>query len=901
MKNFTRKSWFEIRVLLVASIVLVSGSALLAQHKVRGKVTSQSDNQPMIGALVKEKGTSNAAVTDLDGAYEITVSNPNGTLIFSYVGMEPREAPINGQSTINVSLRSDVTVLSDIVVTTTRQPVRKLETTTAIEVIGAKQLQRAKPEGFAEAIQATPGVFSNTSQGRRGGVVTRGFPDGSPTGGLVYTAILLDGIPTFGTPGKLPDAGFGFDANIERVEVVRGAAATLFGRASGAGAVNVITRTGGNKLGGTVRLTNYNDILGQGQFNYRADVNLNGPITQNLRFNVGGWYLNDNGFRNTGYNDKGGQFRGNLDYLFPANKGSIRLYGMYSDFNFQNLTDVAINAATLKLADGWKNTDTYQSDTLAKINFRIREGSGAAARDVLVNGQPVIRNLGEAMAGGSYGRGGHVGLNFDYALGGGFSISNKFRYQKIENGVKYGFALPSFYPAPTQQTPVTRVLRLYLDGDATDTDLINEFRITKALETDNSKHSISAGVYFSTINLLPTTYSYLYNSTTDPNRIVPSAVFPPTAPAPTTGSITRRGEYDEKVTAFFIGDEMKFNNKLTVNVGLRYDMLDLDMQETKNPFDSLMVRKESFQDWSGSIGINYLLNERSALYGNVTRAFRMPDYSAFTSLEKNPQRPGKFLRAPDGINANEIILNTELGYRTGLGDLGIDAALFFTNIDNRLASIFEDGILVSKPLGQNQIKGGELSLIYAPSFIKGLLLRSSFTYQDGRFVDFKIPVGRTNNQLNVNPNGELYGNTLIREADGVNYSIDLKNKRIPGVPNMIFNFLGSYDHKYFGIDFSANVNSGRFADATNIIDLGTLSILNAGAYVKLPMKGASELRLGAQAKNLLNATAVQGIAGVADNDTVLRTKQQNPTFANLLAHGYVQLPRRILITLTYSF
>lgn len=881
--------------LLAFALCLVSSLAVSAQKTVTGRVTSADTNEGLAGVGILVKGTNSGTVSDVDGSYSVLASEGQ-TLVFTYVGMRRTEVPVGAGNTIDVAMEPDATTLSDVVVTTTRQPVRKLETTTAVEVIGAKQLQRIKPEGIAEAITSAPGVFTNTSQGRRGFIITRGFPDGSPTGGLVYTGIMLDGIPTFGTPGKLPEAGFGFDQNVERVEVVRGSAATLFGRASAAGVVNLITRTGGEKLGGSAKVTFYDDIIGTGNINSRIDLNLNGPISENLRFNIGGWYLQDDGFRNTGYKDEGGQIRANLDYLLPNKRGSIRLYGMYSDFNFQNLTDVAVNPATMQLADGWKNTDTYQSENLAGINFRIREGSGPAARDVLLNGQPIDRNLGDAMAGGSYGRGGHIGLNFNFDLGNGFSIDNKFRYQSIDSGVKYGFALPSFYST-------TSVLRLYLDGDATDTDIINEFRISKAIDAGNSKHNISAGVYYSTINLLPTTYSYLYNSTTDPNNIQASAIFPPGAPAPTTGGITRRGEYDESVLAFFAGNEMKFDDKLTVNVGLRFDMLNLDMQETKNPFDSVMMRQESFQDWSASIGLNYLLTERSAIYGNVIRAFRMPDYSAFTSLERNPARPGFFLRAPDGINANEVIFNTELGYRTGIGDLGIDVAGFFTNIDNRLASVFEDGLLVSKPLGQNRIMGGELSLTYAPRAVRGLLLRSSLTLQDGRFVDFLVPVGRTTVMgqptLNVNPNGELFGNKIVNDGKE-NYSIDLKGNRIPGVPDMIWNALVAYEHRYFGFDFSSNINTGRYGDATNVIDLGTLTILNAGAYAKLPIK-KTEMRLGVQAKNLTNATAIQGIAGIAENDTALSTKQRNPNFENLLAHGYVQLPRRILLYLSYDF
>jgi iron complex outermembrane recepter protein len=879
---------------LFLCLFMLGTTALFAQKTVKGTI-KDSEGAAMIGASILEKNTRNGTVTNADGAFELSVAD-NATLVISYIGMMTQELSASGD--LNITMSEDRNQLSDVVVTTSRQPIRKLEATTTVSIISPKQLQIRKPESINDAIAGTPGIFINTSQGRRGGIITRGFPDGNPLGGLVYTGILLDGLPTFGTTGKSPDLGFGFDLNVDRVEVVRGATSTLFGRSSAAGAVNIITRTGGTKHSATVRTTYFNNILdtvGQNDFNYRVDINLNGPITKNLRYNVGGWLLDDRGFRNTGYKDKGFQFRGNIDYLMS--KGKIRLYGLFSDFNFQNLTDVAINPTNWKLAPGWKNTDTYQPIRFTSLTYKVYET--ASKRNVKdAAGNEISRNLGDAMAGGVYTQGGHFGANIDYSLPGGITLENRFRYQRLKNGTKYGFALPSFYAQAL-------VSRLYLDGDSDDEDMMNELRLKKTITSGNSTHNISVGGYFSQMHLLPTTYSYLYGSTTDPNNIKLSNAFAAAAPAPTTGSITRRGDYKETVTAGFIGDEMKFGQKLSVNVGARYDALKMDMKETKIPFDTTLIRNENFSDWSASLGANYLLTPVSAIYGNITRAFRMPDYSAFTSLERSADKKS-FLRAPTGIEKNEIVFNTEIGYRNTWQALSFDIAAFFTNIDNRLASIFENGILVSKPLGQNQIKGAEISAVLRPSVMPGFSLRASYTFQDGRFADFSIPVSRAaNGTLNVNPAGNLYGNTLVLDGQDAqkrdNYKIDLKGNKIPGIPTHIFNAGIDYEHKYFGVNISGNVNKGRFADATNTIDLGTLSVVDAGIYGKIPMKGTHEVQIGIQSRNLFNATGLQNIAGVSDTDGALAQWQRTPTFANLYAHGYVQLPRRFMVTLTYKF
>ncbi len=877
-------------------VLLFCSFYLTAQYSVKGNV-KMPDNSPAIGASIVEKGTSNGTVTDVDGAFSLNVSSGNAVLVVSFIGMTTFERPIKNENDLVLSLNDDATILDDIVVTASRSAVRKLVAAATVETVTAKKLESLKPESYNEALQNVPGVFVNPNQGRRNNIRLRGFPDGTPLGGMAYTAVLLDGIPTLATPGKLPENGFGFDNNIERVELVKGSAATLFGRGAAAGVINMITKTGGSKLGGSVRLTNYNDILDKGGFNHRIDFNLNGPISKNVRFNIGGWQLNDTGFRNTGYNDKGYQVRGNVDFLFPKNKGSFRVYGQYADFNFQNLADVAVDANTLKLAPGWKNTDTYNFPGASKINYRINVRNvktptvPVPLRDA--GGKEIIRNFGDALAGGSYAKGFHAGARLRYDLGAGFDIENHIRYQDMETGTKYGFALPAFYNA-------NNVLRLLLDGDNRDQEIINDFKISKSIGGSSMSHKLSAGLYFSSINLLPTTYSLLHGSSTTQSDLRLQNAFtgaPIVAGADgnlpiQSGGITRRGDYTESVRAFYAGDEIKIGEKFNVLLGFRYDDLNIDMSETKLPADSALTRVEKFSDWSGTIGANYQLTENSAIYGNINRAFRMPDYTAFTSLEWTSATNRTLLRAPKGINKNEIIFNSEIGYRNTIGDLNFDLAVFHTQINNRLAAIFEDGILQSKPLGSNRIMGSEISLGYRPSMIKGLSFNTSLTYQNAKFTDFKI-------STTADPTKNLFGNVIIQESPTVR-SLDLKGKKLPGVPEFMFNFVADYAHKYFGLDLGYNIVTNRYQDATNILELPSLININAGLYGNIPL-GTNTIKIGVQARNLTNAEALVNVAGASDNDTFLRRRQGVASLQGAYAHGYLQLPRRILIYASYTF
>jgi iron complex outermembrane recepter protein len=900
-----------------------SSAMLFSQTTVTGKVTSADYPGGVPFANVQEQGTTNTVSTDKDGVYSITVKSAKAVLLFSYAGMVSQSVSVAGKSQVDINLSLERSALNEVVITSNRQPVRKLETTTAVEIVNAKALKIIKPESIAEAITAAPGLYVNTSQGRRGGIVTRGFPDGgNPLGGLDYTAILIDGLPSFGSTGRLPEAGFGFDANVDKVEVVRGSTATLFGRASAAGAVNVISKTGGTKGDVNVRLTSYNNVFSQGgkQLNYRMDYNGNGPLTKNKlwRYNIGGWFLNDRGFKNTGFNDKGYQVRGNIDYLAPVSRSTVRLYFLRADYIFQNLTDAPADLNTMGLAGKWKNYQTIQNfKSFFNTNYTVYEsGGGFPTRRVTTNGtDSITRNIGNSLNENTYGKNWQVGTAINYqSKKSSFSFEERLRFQWLNSGTKYSFGLPSFYLSNNQG-------RLLLDGDAKDKDVINELRLKFRLEEKNVKHSFVVGNFFSTTHLLPTTYSFFHQinpSNPDSLKFVP--LFPGGAPwsgsfAFPRGAITRVGDYTEMVNSVFAGDEIKIKNKLTVNVSVRYDWVTINMKERKKPFDSTIIRNETHKDWSGSVGFNYLLTPQSALYGNVNKAFRAPDYTAYTSLEFISFSNRTLLRAPDGIKKNENIINMELGYRNTLGDFSFDVAAFHTKINNRLASIFENGIVVSKPFGSNRIFGGEVSLSYNPTeLIPGLSVRTNVTVQKATFSEFKVPVARGGvigaagfnaGTLNVDINGNLYGNTLINEGGG-NYSIDVKGNRLPAVPSVIWNSSIVYTHKHFGLDFSSNFNGNRFVDATNVLKYKDLMILNAGAYVRFELKNNQDVRIGIQAKNLSNQANIQNIPGLVATDLALAQKQRTPTFTSstnipIWGQGYAQLPRRILVYVAFDF
>ena len=169
---------FQLKKIFLLLIPILCFSAVVhAQITVTGKIVNKENKEAIEGASILEKGTQNGISTDASGNFTIKVKSSNAILVFRYVGMKSVERKASDK--MDIEMNVDNSTLSDIVVSATLQPVRKLETTTAIDIVNSKTLRMIKPESVAEAIQAVPGIYINNSQGRRAGIVTRGFPEGN--------------------------------------------------------------------------------------------------------------------------------------------------------------------------------------------------------------------------------------------------------------------------------------------------------------------------------------------------------------------------------------------------------------------------------------------------------------------------------------------------------------------------------------------------------------------------------------------------------------------------------------------------------------------------------------------------------------------------------------------------
>jgi iron complex outermembrane receptor protein len=214
----------------------------MAQQTVKGKVTSSDDGSAIPGVNVLEKGTANGTVTDGDGNFTITVG-ANATLTFSFVGFKAQEVLVGTQTTVNATLASDVTALSEVVVVGYGSQEKK-EITGSVVSLDTKDFNKGMVNDPTMLMQGKVAGLSIYNKG--------GDPNGSPV-------IRLRGISTLGSnnsPLIVVDGVLGatlenIDPNdIATVNVLKdGSAAAIYGSRGSAGVILITTKRGSKKGG----------------------------------------------------------------------------------------------------------------------------------------------------------------------------------------------------------------------------------------------------------------------------------------------------------------------------------------------------------------------------------------------------------------------------------------------------------------------------------------------------------------------------------------------------------------------------------------------------------------------------------------------------------------------------
>ena len=212
--------------------------------KVTGVVVDGT-GEPVIGANVVVKGTTNGTITDFDGNYTIEGVPADGVLVISYIGYLSQEIPVGNQSAINVTLKEDTQTLDEVVVVG-YGTMRKSDVTGSISTAKGEEMLKAQNFSALDNLRgkaAGVNIFSNSSQpGAYGSrVVIRG-----------QATINASSDPLYVVDGVVMENFYLMNPNdIESMEVLKDASATAIYGARGANGVIMVTTKRGNKEGGT--------------------------------------------------------------------------------------------------------------------------------------------------------------------------------------------------------------------------------------------------------------------------------------------------------------------------------------------------------------------------------------------------------------------------------------------------------------------------------------------------------------------------------------------------------------------------------------------------------------------------------------------------------------------------
>jgi TonB-linked SusC/RagA family outer membrane protein len=244
-----KKLLFSVCLPALFFAFLFSGTVMAQQLKVTGTVKDATNNQPLIGVSIGVKGTTVGTTTDFDGKYAITLSGPNVTLSFSYVGYESLDVPVGGRQVVDVTMTSKVTGLDEVVVIGYGTQ-KKSDLTGSIAVVNTKEINKVATNDITKALQGKVAGLSVQGSGEPGAVPLvrlRGVSSFNNTTPLY----IIDGVPT-----PVNDFPMG---DIESIQVLKDAsAAAIYGSRAANGVIIITTKRG---QGGAMKI-NYNGYVG---------------------------------------------------------------------------------------------------------------------------------------------------------------------------------------------------------------------------------------------------------------------------------------------------------------------------------------------------------------------------------------------------------------------------------------------------------------------------------------------------------------------------------------------------------------------------------------------------------------------------------------------------------------
>jgi iron complex outermembrane receptor protein len=776
-----------------------------------------------------------------------------------------------------------------MVVTGTQSPRVNLAASVAVTTLTSTEVEAASPRSTTEMLRYVPGFTRVESSGGEvnQNITMRGIL------GVEYVAFMEDGLPVFPTMHTFfmnADNLFRFDANIDRMEIVRGGSSPLFGSNTPGAIVNFINKTGGDVFGGTMRATGATKGLA------RYDLNMNGPFGDDWRFNVGGFYRYDHGVRDPGFPGiRGGQLKANITRLLD--NGYLRFSAKYLDDRNQFILPLPFtNAEDPEYVPGFSNYGSMSTPEGLDISVPLPNGESlelpldhglktkgtwfTADVSLDISDDWHLQNTAQVMDNDQEW---NAILPFDvkpaaeYVTSLGFAAGTPFQYTFTNHDDPSGNPLPFDTPnglvSPGGEWHVAKPL----------TAVQNQLSLRRAF----GPHSLNIGGYFANYTQdNHWNFTDILMDVRDNPRFLDLVVSPAGGPV---RNITNNGFRNylsnyangtgqTTIVSGVIGGEIQLTEALRADLGARVEYnnfnqnsentakIDVDGDTVATPYNNVLFGTGSFRhftknitDWSASVGLNYRLNDNFSIYGSGARGYKMPALDEFLNASTQQQ--------VDIFESREVRA-AEAGVKYASGAVGLTVNAFYTNLRNvtsQGAEVCPGGIgtcWVIRSSPENNSYGTEVEATVSP--IEGL---------------------------------QLLGSATILKAElggGVDSLLSFKGERLAGVPTALGNLAAFYSPRRApGLQFKADWHyvGSRLTESpltrVNDTKLPTYNYFNFGAGFAIPDAG---VRLNV---DLLNAFQSKGLE---EGNPRLVSQGGTPIF---LARPL--LPRRVQASIEYDF
>lgn len=549
---------------------------------------------------------------------------------------------------------------------------RKVEASYAITTISEEKLRMQSSPSVAEVLKNVPGLWVESSGGVGGANIRA---RGIPIEGFAAIALQEDGLPVQhdGGLGFLnTDFSFRMDETVSRVEVVRGGPSSIFASYAPGGTINFQTRKPTEAFEGLAKAE-------VGDWGYwRGDAWMGG-VVGGFRLGLGGFYRQDDGVRDPGFDaNKGGQVRFQVGRDFE--NGSI-------DFNVKHIDDNTIFYLPVPL------TFDANGDTAEIPGFSATKGTLAG---------PETGKLTFRTAGGPFGfdqtKGADLKLTqytgqakFEFA---GWQISEGFRYRTSD------LTRSGFFP----NTPASAASRIaqdvargaslgvtagrltYVNGgqafdvanqngtglvmdaflrvqDITLDETINDLRLSRRFEMAGQSHDVTLGVYYAGAEetFLQQGAAVLVDVREQARLLNLQGV---NAAGVVVANFTENGfsrygsqfnnaEGESDTWALYAADEWRIGDKLRIDFGARWERIKLSGRNERSAtinlgqsttfaddqaisgtgvFDAL---DRKFDDWGATVAVNYQFTPDIGAYARYTKGFRLPSLGDFITNPTN--------------------------------------------------------------------------------------------------------------------------------------------------------------------------------------------------------------------------------------------------------------------------